>query len=258
MKIVITGASSGIGAALARAYAVTGHTLALTGRDETRLAAVAQACRTSGAEVEYAALDVTDRAALANWLVASDARQPIDLLIANAGISAGTGEAGETVEQAERIFAVNLTGVLNTLHPVIPLMQQRGRGKIALMASLAGLRGLPTAPAYSASKGAVRLYGEGLREALAPSGISVSVICPGFIRTPMTAVNKFPMPFLMDVDQAARRIKSGLTRKKARIAFPGVLYTAVWLLAALPVSWGDCLLRRLPGKAADDSNKMQR
>lgn len=256
MKIVITGASSGIGAALARAYAAPGHTLALTGRDETRLAAVADACRKSGAEVEIAALDVTDRAALANWLEASDTRQPIDLLIANAGISAGTGEAGETVAQAEKIFAVNLAGLLNTLHPIIPRMQQRGRGQIALMASLAGLRGLPTAPAYSASKGAVRLYGEGLREALAPFGISVSVICPGFIRTPMTAVNKFPMPFLMEVNEAARRMKSGLARKKARIAFPGPLYAAVWLLAALPVSWGDCLLRRLPGKTSDDSNKM--
>lgn len=250
MKIVITGASSGLGAALARGYAASGRFLALVGRDALRLEQVAADCRAAGADVEIALLDVTQREAMESWLLATDSARPIDLLIANAGISAGTGEAGETVAQAEKIFAVNLGGVLNTIHPVIPLMQKRGRGQIALMASLAGFRGMPTAPAYAASKGALKLYGEGLRGALAGQGIQVSVICPGFVKTPMTDVNTFPMPFLLTPEDAARRMIAGLAQNKARIAFPWPLHAAVWLLSVLPVAWSDRILNRLPTKSA--------
>lgn len=247
-SIVITGASSGIGEALALLYAAPGVALALTGRDSTRLEAVAQRCRAAGARVDAAVIDVADRTAMADWLVRVDAADPVDLLIANAGMSAGTGDGGETEEQARRILAVNIDGVLNSIHPLLPAMRARRRGQIALMASLAGFRGLPGAPAYCASKAMVRVYGEALRGDLAGEGIGVSVICPGFVKSRMTAVNRFPMPFLMETDAAARVIRRGLERNAARIAFPWPMMAAVWLLALLPPSWTDGPLRRAPRK----------
>ncbi len=246
--ILITGASSGIGAALALAYAGSGATLSLHGRDAERLAQVAQRARACGATAITTIGEVTDRQAQAQWLAERAAAMPLDLVIANAGISAGTGSGGETPEQVEQIFAVNVQGVFNTVHGALPAMTQRGKGQIAIMASLAGFRGLPGCPAYSASKAAVRLYGEALRGDLAAKGVQVSVICPGYIKTPMTDVNKFRMPFLMEADSAALIIKQGLARNRARIAFPFPLYAAVWLLGALPPGLTDGFLARLPKK----------
>lgn len=243
MKIVITGASSGLGAALAAAYALPGNTLCLTGRDTTRLEVVATACRAKGVNVETTALDVTDRPALARWL---QSLGMVDLLIANAGISAGTGGDGESEEQARRIFEINLYGVLNSIHPLLPDRVKQ----IAIISSLAGLRGQPGAPAYSASKGAVRMYGESLRMELAPKGIGVTVVCPGFIRTPMTAVNKFHMPWLMEADTAAALIQRRLLNNPPRIAFPWPLYALVLLISWLPLRWADAILSRLPKKGA--------
>lgn len=247
-SIVITGASSGIGEALAVLYAAPGVALALTGRDTARLEEVAARCRAAGAHVAVAAVDVADRAAMADWLQRIDAGTPVDLLIANAGMSAGTGAGGETEDQARRILAVNIDGVLNSIHPLLPAMRARGRGQVALMASLAGFRGLPGAPAYCASKAMVRVYGEALRGDLADAGIGVSVICPGFVKSRMTAVNRFPMPFLMETADAAMVIRRGLERNAARIAFPWPMMAAVWLLALLPPAWTDRLLRQAPRK----------
>lgn len=248
-SVVITGASSGIGEALAVLYAAPGVTLALAGRDAARLETVAAVCRGRGAAATTAVLDVADREGMAAWLAMADAAAPVDLLIANAGISAGTGEGTETAEQARRIMAVNWDGVLNTVHPLLSAMRARRRGQIALMASLAGFRGLPGAPAYCASKAAVRIYGESLRGELAADGIGVSVICPGFVKSRMTAVNRFPMPFLMETEDAARVIRRGLERNRPRIAFPWPMAAPVWLLALLPPAWTDGVLARAPRKA---------
>ncbi|MFI4988454.1 MAG: SDR family NAD(P)-dependent oxidoreductase [Alphaproteobacteria bacterium] len=246
--ILITGGSSGLGEALARAYAAPGIRLALSGRDEARLAMVAAACTAAGASVETVRLDVCEREAMAAWLRAADAALPLDLVIANAGISLGSGEGGARAERVRRIFAVNLDGVVNTVEPAIALMAPRRRGQIALMSSLAGFRGMPSADAYSASKAAVKAYGEALGGSLASLGIAVSVICPGFVKSRMTDANAFPMPLLMAAERAAAIIKRDLARGKPRIAFPFRLYAAVWLLAALPPALTDRWLVRLPRK----------
>lgn len=248
--IVITGGSSGIGEALALHYAAPGAVLGLTGRDAARLDAVADACRAKGAKVTSAVLDVANRTAMATWLEAFDTRHPIDLLIANAGIGGGGARFAteESFEAARRMFAVNIDGVCHTIDPVLPRMAARGRGQVALMASLAGYRGLPGAPAYAASKAFVKVYGEGLRGAMAPSGVQVSVICPGFVASRITAQNDFKMPFFMQAPKAAAIIARGLQRNRARIAFPASMAFMVWLFAAMPVCLTDFIVRRLPSK----------
>ncbi|HYI70739.1 MAG TPA: SDR family NAD(P)-dependent oxidoreductase [Skermanella sp.] len=246
--ILITGASSGIGEALAEAYAGPGVTLVLTGRDRERLDAVAARCVERGAVVRAATVDVADRAAMADWLALVDRETPVDLCIANAGISGGTGRRGESEEQARRILAVNVDGVLNTIHPLIGPMRERGRGQLALVSSLAGLRGYPGAPAYCASKAAVKSYGESLRLDLRPAGIEVSVICPGFVKSRITDRNRFPMPFLMDANRAASIIRRGLERNRGRIAFPLPTYLMAWIVAMLPAALADALLAHTPAK----------
>jgi short-subunit dehydrogenase len=246
--ILITGASSGIGEALAETYAGPGVTLVLTGRDRERLDAVAARCAERGAAVRAATVDVADRAAMADWLALVDRESPVDLCIANAGISGGTGRRGESEEQARRILAVNVDGVLNTIHPLIGPMRARGRGQLALVSSLAGLRGYPGAPAYCASKSAVKSYGESLRLDLRPAGIEVSVICPGFVKSRITDRNRFPMPFLMDANRAASIIRRGLERNRGRIAFPLPTYLMAWIVAMLPAALADALLAHTPAK----------
>lgn len=247
--LLITGASSGLGAALARVYAAPGVRLSLAGRDAGRLGSVAESCRAAGAEVEERALDVTDRRALEAWIAEADAARPLDLVIANAGVSAGTGSSGfESPEQTRRILATNVDGLVETVLPAIERMRARGRGQIALVSSVAGFRGFPGAPAYCASKAFVRVWGEALRGHLKRDGIAVSTICPGYVATPMTAVNKFPMPFLMGPDKAARIIRRGLARDRARIAFPWPTAFAAWLAGVLPPAWTDPILARLPEK----------
>lgn len=260
-SILITGASSGLGEALALVYAAPGVTLALSGRDRGRLDRVAQACRAAGAAVSAEILDVTGAEEVARWIEEMHAKAPLDLVIANAGISGGTGggvgATGESDEQVRRIFAVNLDGVVNTVLPAAALMRAREprdgvKGQIAIMSSLASFRGIPGVPTYCASKAAVRIYGEALRGALAGDGIEVSVICPGYVKTPMTAGNPYRMPFLMERRRAARIMKRGLAKGRARIAFPLRLYALVWLMAALPPALTDPLMRLGPKKPASE------
>lgn len=237
--ILITGASSGIGAALARRYASPGMRLALAGRDSERLGEVTTDCRDRGAVAAGERIDVTDASAMRHWIESADDTAPLDLVIANAGV----GEPGpESEEVARRIFAVNLDGVLNTCLPTIERMRARGTGQFAIMSSLAGYRGLADAPAYCASKAAVKSLGEGWRGALSGRGIRVSVICPGFVETRMTAQNKFRMPFLMSAERAAEIIARGLAADRPRISFPLPMVLAVWFLAALPQRLSDPIL----------------
>ena len=251
-SIMITGGSSGIGAALARRYAGEGRFLAITGRDRARLEQVAEDCRAAGAEVVSKVVDVCDRDSLDSWMAEIDRERPLDLVIANAGVSAGTGLFGETAEQTRHILSINVDGVVSTVLTAIALMRARGRGQVAIMSSLAAFRGFPGAPAYCASKAAVRVWGEALRGMVAPQGLTVSVICPGYVKSAMTAVNDFPMPLLMEAEKAAAIIERGLAAGKARIVFPRRLFAVVWLLSLLPPAWTDPLLSRLPEKPASN------
>ena len=247
-SVLITGASSGIGRALALAYAAEGTRLALDGRDPSRLAEVAEACSARGAEVETATIDVVDGEAMAGWVTEMDQVRPLDLVIANAGISGGTGGRGEDADQTRAIMEINVDGVLNTVLPVIPLMRERSHGQIALVSSLAGLLAMPGAPAYSASKAAVRAWGESLRGWLGRHGVRVSVICPGFVDTPLTQDNHYTMPFLMDAEQAAGIIVRGLARDRGLIVFPWQLALIIRAITALPFGARMRLLTLAPKK----------
>ncbi len=235
-SILITGASSGIGTALALAYAAPGVHLALTGRDEQRLAAVTDQCRRAGALVSSALLDVTDEIAMGHWVAETDDAAPLDLVIANAGIGGGNpgDRQSERPEDVAQMMRVNFAGTCHTIHPVLPRMRTRGRGQIALMSSLAALRGLPYSPAYCASKAAVLVYGDGLRGWLRADGIEVSIILPGFVDSPMSRRVDGPKPLMMTSDRAARRIRRGLERDEAHIAFPAIFNFALRASNLLP------------------------
>jgi len=246
MNTLITGASSGIGAALARAAASRGDALFLCGRDRERLAAVADDCRKAGSPaVRTEALDVTDEVATRRWVEACDAILPLDLVISNAGVS--TGE--ETEQNSRRTFAVNVNGNLNVVHPAIAAFRRRGGGgQVLITASVAGYGPLKACPAYSASKSCMKTWGLALRGMLAPEGIRVSVICPGFVRSRMTAGNTCPMPFLMDADRAADIILARAERNVGLIAFPWPMRLACWWLSTLPQVLNEAINCLLPRK----------
>ncbi|OKH87045.1 SDR family oxidoreductase [Thalassospira sp. TSL5-1] len=252
--ILITGASSGIGAALARHYARPGVTLFISGRNKSRLKQVENDCRNTGANVFSDILDVTDAEVMQDYVSKCYGIMPLSLVIANAGISAGSGGLGETPDQVREILSINVEGVLNTIDPAIELMTRDGRGQIAIMSSQASWRGLPTAPAYCASKAAIRVYGEALRGSLKSSGVRVNVVCPGFVKSRITDANDFKMPFLMEADKAAKIIDRGLSKNKALIAFPWQMNMATRLLKHLPSALYERVTARLPKKPSQQSS----
>lgn len=247
--IVVTGASSGIGQALAELYARPGVLLALTGRDATRLADVAERCRQRGATVQAETVPVTDQSAMQAFITKIAAQSRLELVIANAGVSGGFKDWDDFDTYVRAITSVNIDGVLNTVNPAIPIMVRQGGGQIGIVASIAGFLAMPGAVPYSATKHFARAYAEELRGRLAPEGVRVSAICPGFVTTRMTARNKFPMPFLMDEHRAARLIADGLARDQGRIAFPWPMLAMVRLFGLLPYPLLDWILRRSPAKA---------
>ena len=249
-NIVITGASSGIGAALATAYAAPDATLLLIARDAARLDEAAQTARAKGAAVETARIDVTDAEAMATALLAFDAAHPIDILIANAGIA--KGGMPEPAGQARRLTEVNWFGMLNTVEPILPAMIARGAGRIALISSISAIRPSGDLPSYSATKAAVRAYGQAIRSWLRPLGVAVTVIAPGFIATPMADRHHGPKPFEMPADKAAAIIKSAIARKRGALTFPWPFSVLVFLGNRLPPFLSDWFERRF---AADVGGK---
>ncbi|WP_426956548.1 SDR family NAD(P)-dependent oxidoreductase [Muricoccus radiodurans] len=246
-RAAITGASSGIGAALARTLAGPGQVLHLAGRDAARLAGTAAACREAGAEVAETAFDVRDAAAAEAWVRGAG---PLDLLIANAGTSAGTGDGTESPSQVRAIFEVNLTGALNVMLPALEAIRAQPpdadsvRGRIAAITSIAAFLVSPGAPAYCASKAALQRWVEATDPVARRDGVRLHAVCPGFVRTPMTAPNRFPMPLLMEPEEAARRTLAGIAAGRTRIVFPRAIYVAARALGMVPARW----LSGLPAK----------
>jgi NAD(P)-dependent dehydrogenase (short-subunit alcohol dehydrogenase family) len=252
-SVLITGASSGIGRALALACARPGAVLHLCGRDAARLAAVQGECAARGAEVRARVLDVREAAAVAEWVGGAGR---LDLVVANAGISAGTGDGTpERPEQIRAIFAVNLDGVLNTALPALRAMAVQPadaagvRGRIAVVASIAAFVAGPGAPSYCASKAAVDAWTVATAPTARRQGILLTSVCPGYIRTPMTAPNRYAMPGLMEADRAAAIMLRGIAAGRRRVAFPWWMAAGARLVALLPPLLTGALLGAPVGKA---------
>jgi short-subunit dehydrogenase len=220
--IVITGASSGIGKALALRYARDAPHLALLGRNAERLERVAAECCRLGAQVEIATIDVRARIEMREWLERRDEAGAIDLVIANAGVMVGRPPGGLLEDQIDSIslLETNVLGIVNTIQPLLPRMISRSRGQIGITGSIASFVPLPDAPSYCASKAAVLNYGLALRGLLREKGIRVSVICPGYVETPMSQQESGRKPFEMPAARAAALIARGLERDQPIVAFP--------------------------------------
>ncbi len=247
LNVFLTGASSGIGAALAREFHRRGAYLGLAAR---RAGALQELAAEFGDRCLIYPIDVTQRQSLIGAACDFERRcGGTDVVIANAGISAGMlTEHREDLEVFDRILATNLTAVVGTFHPFIAPMRARGRGILAAISSVAGVRGLPGSEAYCPSKAALTNYCESLRVGLRGSGIRVVTILPGFIRTPLTAGNPYPMPFLMEADAFARRAADAIERGCSYRVIPWQMGWVAKLLRALP-NWAfDRLLARRPRK----------
>ncbi|KRC79298.1 Sulfoacetaldehyde reductase 2 [compost metagenome] len=246
-SVLITGATGAIGQALALEYARPGASLTLQGRREPVLRELAGRCEARGARVRAKVLDLRDRPALDGWLreLAGDGLP--DLAVVNAGvnISAPAPGQGESWQDMETLIEVNLRAALAVTHALAEGMRRRGSGQIALMSSQAAWRGLPATPSYSASKAALKAYGEALRDGLRVHGVRVSVVMPGYVTSPMCAAMPGPKPFELSAERAAGRIRLGLAADRARISFPFPLSLGCWLLAGLPPACSGWILRRL-------------
>ena len=247
MKTLITGASSGIGAALAEECARRGETLFLCGRNAERLAVVAERCRAAvrsagnePAQVSVEVVDVADETAMRDWIARCSLQGSLDRVFANAGVS--TGE--ETDANVRRTFAVNVGGVVNTVLSAL----ECGARQVVITASIAGYGPLKACPSYSATKACVKTWGLALRGALAAQGTKVNVVCPGFVRSRITDGNTCPMPFSLEADVAARKILRGVDRNVGLISFPWPMRFATWLLSILPFRFNEQINCLLPKK----------
>ena len=247
-NVFITGASSGIGAALARQYAARGASVGLFARRAAELAALA-ASLPDGRAAVYTG-DVREAAALAHAGADFIARFGApDVVIANAGISRGalTGHA-EDLPAFRAVFDTNVLGLVHTFQPFLAVMNAAGQGTLVGIASIAGFRGLPGSGAYSASKAAAIAYLESLRVEQRGTGVAVLTVCPGYIATPMTEQNPYPMPFLLDADEAARRIVRAIDRRKRFYVLPWQMAIVGRLLQILPRPVYDAVFARAPRK----------
>lgn len=232
---IITGASTGLGAALALELASRGHAVGLIARRPELLAALTAKIEAAGGKAAYAAADVTDRRDIGEAVaILERTLGPCTLFVANAGVGGPTPAHKANFDEIGRIVKVNIDGVLHSIEAVLPGMVARGSGHIAAVSSVAGFRGLPGTAAYSASKSFVTTFLESFRVDLQKRGIAVTAIHPGFVETPLTAKNRFSMPFLMKSDRAARIMADGLERRKSEITFPWQMYLLMHFARLVP------------------------
>lgn len=246
-RVFITGASSGIGNALARYYASHGAQLGLVARRKELLEELSADLDVGCAIYP---LDVRDAASLEQ--AAQDFIQRFgvpDIVIANAGVSRGTlTEQKEDIAAFKAVLEINVLGMVHTFQPFIEAIRKAGKGSLAGIASVAGIRGLPGAGAYSASKAAAISYLESLRVEMAPYGIAVTTIAPGYIRTPMTDVNSYKMPFLMDADVAAAKFAKAIARKRRFVVIPWQMGMMARLMRFVPPMLWDWAMKKAPHK----------
>lgn len=257
--IVLTGATGGIGCALAFTYAQTANRLVLIARDKDRLERLQEELQDTYAQIDIKAIDVRNRSALHEYLAEIDAKHSVDILIANAGVTAGLGKnrSRERDEEIDRLIDVNYKGVVNTISGLLDRMQARKSGQIVLISSLAGMRALPDMPTYSATKAALIAYGDALRVWLKPFGISVTTICPGFVTSPMSARHKGPKPFEMSAQKAAQLMVKAVEKRRPFYAFPAILAAAIRLQNLLPTTLGDWFMRGFSAQIEDDPRYQQ-
>lgn len=243
-RIWLTGASLGIGRALAIELAARGARLVLTSRSPEPLAALA--AELGGPERAIALSgDVTDAKRMHDVAAtASDELGGIDILVANAGTHLFTKPEAFDAEEYLRLMSINYGGMLHAIEAVLPAMLERGSGHIVGVASLAGFRGMPRAAAYCASKSAMIAFLESLRFHTKSAGVPVTIVNPGFVRTPLTDKNDFHMPFLVEPDRAARIMADGIARQKKEIAFPFPFSTTMRLMRVLPYPIYEWLMNR--------------
>ena len=243
--VLISGASSGIGRALAIELARRGAAVGLLARRQDLLREVVREIEAHGGKASALPTDVTDANAVRAAVSALQSDfGPIDLLIANAGVGATIAAGKLEPEGVAKVFSVNVMGVVNCATAVIPQMTERGRGQLAVISSLAAYRGLPKSAAYCASKAAISSLFESLRLDLQPQGINVTIIYPGFIKTPLTAGRQAKLPFLLEVDYAARKMIGAIEKRKKSYAFPWQLATIVRAGMIMPNFMYDWIVRR--------------
>jgi short-subunit dehydrogenase len=233
MRIIITGASSGLGKHLALGYASSDNELVLLARRLEKLEAVAAECRLKGAKVETIICDVNDFE-LMKTIGTVLTKTQIDRIILNAGISVGHSAGVTPFDDFHRLFQTNFLSVHALLEPIIPKMIEQKSGEIVFISSLASLMSMPTSIAYSSSKRALNAYAEGLRYQLKSYGIDVMTILPGFIDSEMTQKNRFKMPFLLSTDVGVMRIAKAIEKKKYFYPFPFRFYLMIKATLLLP------------------------
>jgi len=251
-NIILTGASSGIGSALAMRLANADSRLILLARNEQRLLQIAKACEQKQAEVITHLIDISETEKLQALVEKIDAKYPTDLIICNAGIANTIGKKGKAEDWQHicKVIDTNVYGVLASLNPLISQMQQRKSGQIVLVSSLAAYYGMALTPAYCASKAAVKAYGESLLAWLKPDGIKVNIVYPGFVKSPMSDSFPASKPFLISAEKAADIIVRGIQKNKPSISFPFPLNLGMWFLGAFPTRLSNWIMGMMYGSGS--------
>lgn len=256
-NVVLTGASGGLGTALARRLASPGTNMLLLGRDAERLTRAQNNAKASGANVQRVQCALEDTKRLHDTVAEFDARYPVNLFVANAGVKCGNQNGVEAYEDLDRVVSVNLTGTISSVQSVLPQMIQRRSGRIVLVSSLAALSPQPSLLSYSATKAALRAYGVALRRRCRGTGVGVTHVIPGFIDTPMTDRHLGPTPMKVSADQAARQIAAGIRAGRSSVAFPLTLAVLARLEPLMPMALSDRIALRLDASIVPDDESQQ-
>lgn len=246
--ILVTGASRGIGKAIVETFCerYSGQIiLSLLARNTDNLQALREQLKDKAVEIHCYSIDVSDHQKLMETVAAINTRQAVDIAVINAGISGNTRRGWESWEQINAIMDTNALGLMATIQPLIEPMQQRRRGKIALIGSISSYRGMALTPSYCASKAAVMSYGESLRGWLQPCGVNVITVLPGFVASEMSSDFPGPKRMLVPARRAAAKIVTGIEKGRAVVAFPFWLVLGIRILTWLPAGLGDRILRQL-------------